>query len=113
MNTTKIMNYYGNRFHTKPFGYIEHNGLNFRHSVKNRNSRLFKMLTFLYEHNEFYNTKEIILEQVFKKRIGNVTRGWGTYLFTLSIKCGFIRKIREGNMVYYVIAEKGREVIGM
>ncbi len=101
---------YVDGYHTIPFGHIKPNGLNFRYSVSNKNSRLYRMLEYLYSNIDNYVTKTDILRDVFGK-VG-VSRGWGTYVFTLSSQCGFIRSFRKGNKVYYSITEKGRLVIG-
>ena len=117
MNTTKIplggfSERFGQRWYTKPFGHIEHNGLNFRFSVTNKNSRLHKMLNYLHTNSDKFVNKREILSNVFHRN-GEVSRGWGVYLFSLSVKCGFVRMIRKGNNVYYIITEKGKEVIGV
>ena len=51
-----------------------------------------------------------ILRDVFGKTIGRdfrggeVTRGWGTYLFTLSVRNGYVKMVRRGNRVFYSVA---------
>lgn len=111
-------------WYTKPFGHIEHNGLNFRYSVSNKKSRLHKMLNYLHTNSDKFVSRREIISQVFGKTIvknpwfnmdvrGGIGRSWGSYLFSLSIKCGFVRTIRKGNSVYYIITEKGKEVIGV
>jgi hypothetical protein len=117
MNTTKhYLNYVtpsGHRmFHTLPFGHICHNGMNFRNSVKNHNSRLIRMLTYIESQRQMGNlnvTKIDILRDVFGKV--NVCRGWGNYLFSLSLKIGFTKMVRKGNKVFYRITKKGESVI--
>lgn len=126
MNTTKIYPYryrpngdinpfreYVNVYYTKPFGYIEPNGMNFRNSVNNQNSRLYRMLTYINvkRQNGVKVTRSMIMSDVFNKCSLIYSRGWGTYLFSLSNKCGFTKMVRKGNTVYYTITKKGMSVI--
>lgn len=94
------------------------NGMNLSRSVHNPKSRFRRMMDYLSVKGEA--TREDILRDVFGKvigvnqfeynpttgwkRIGNtnfVTRGWGCYVFSLSIKYGFIKMVRRGNKVFY------------
>lgn len=97
------------------------NGLNFVRSVSNPNSRLNKVRTYLMVNGRA--TKRDILRDVFGKivsddipfvnrkalvdsrhalsRAGEVTRGWGAYLFGYGIRHGFFKKERIGNKVFY------------
>ena len=86
------------------------NGLNFKRSVGNPNSRLEKVRAYLAMHGA--STKREILYNVFGKKImdknipwhntnGEVTRGWGAYLFSYAQKHGYIKSKRVGNQVFY------------
>ena len=87
------------------------NGLNFSRSIGNPNSRLEKVRNYLRVNGR--STKRDILMNVFGKvvtdvgsyynRNGEVTRGWGAYLFTYGQRHGFFKKERIGNKVFYSI----------
>jgi hypothetical protein len=96
------------------------NGLNLSRSVHNPKSRFRRMVDYLVVKGEA--TREEILRDVFGKTIGNpsfhldkvtgkvvcstpnvVSRGWGSYLFNISVQYGYINKIRRGNRVFYSV----------
>ena len=87
------------------------NGLNFVRSVSNPNSRLNKVRAYLATHGA--STKREIVYRVFGKKImdknipwynnnsGEVSSGWGSYLFNYAQKHGYIKSKRVGNQVFY------------
>lgn len=102
---------------TNPYGYVAHNGINFRYSVKNPTSRLARLIAYLRDNGP--KSKEDILRDVFNREIGQWTlntpnftsRGWGAYLFTGSVVVGFITKTRvNGNHVLYSLGPKSHLV---
>jgi hypothetical protein len=81
--------------HILPFGEIAPNGMTFKNSVSNPNSRLSRLVNYLRKNGP--TTKEVILRDVFGKTMGKgVTRGWGAYLFQYGRKVGFISYTRSG-----------------
>lgn len=97
--------------------YTAPNGLNLSKSVTNPDSRLNRVRSYL--HTNGPRTKRDILRDVFGHTIGVnryeytptmgwhrigpkfVTRSWGSYLFTLAVRYGYITKTRKGNTVLY------------
>jgi hypothetical protein len=94
------------------------NGLNLSKSIHNPKSRFRRMMDYLSVKGEA--TKVDILRDVFGKTIGKnqfeytstgwkkvspdyVTRGWGSYLFTLSVRNGYVKMVRRGNKVFYSV----------
>jgi hypothetical protein len=88
---------------SRPRNLTAPNGLNFSRSLHNPISRLNKVRDYLATRGEA--TKVDILHDVFGKtvgrRAGEVTYGWGTYLFGYGIRHGFFKKVRKGNRVYW------------
>lgn len=106
------------RYSSRPPHLTAPNGLNLSKSIHNPNSRFRRMMDYLKVKGEA--TKEEILRDVFGKTLGKsswewngsqlvnrtpnvVTRGWGTYVFTLSIANGYVKKVRRGNRVFYSV----------
>lgn len=95
------------------------NGMNLRTSVTNPTSRFNRIRRYLSTHGPA--TKRDIFRDVFNKTIGiprfeysptkgwvcltpNVrSRGWGSYVFNLAVKYGYITKTRKGNAVFYSV----------
>lgn len=102
---------YKTGFYRMPFGYIEPNGLNFRNSVNNPSSRLYRMLRYIADRQRMLlpTTRNDILRDVFN--VDSRARGWASIFFSLAKKCGFIRHQRQGNAVFYYLTAKGRSVI--
>ena len=111
---------YGHRS-SRPRHLTAPNGLNLSRSVTNPNSRFSRMMDYLSFKGEA--TREEIIRDVFGKTYGVprstydtstlrrvkltpnvVTRGWGAYLFMLSVKYGYVKKVRRGNRVFYSVA---------
>ena len=75
------------------------NGMNFSKSVKNPNSNLRKVLSYLAVNGP--RSKSEILQNVFGRvyewRPGyrQVKRGWGSSMFGLARRCGFLTCYRE------------------
>jgi hypothetical protein len=109
---------YGRRS-SRPRQFTAPNGLNLSRSVTNPNSRFSRMMDYLSFKGEA--TREEIIRDVFGKTYGVphstyknlvrvkltpnvVTRGWGAYLFMLSVKYGYVKKVRRGNRVFYSVA---------
>lgn len=102
------------RYSSKPAELTAPNGINFTKSVGNPNSRLERVRAYLTVNGP--RTKREILRDVFGKDIGNlrddwmtrrakgnVTHGWGAYLWTYGVRHGFFTKTRKGNVVYWNI----------
>lgn len=90
------------------------NGMNFVRSVGNPNSRLERVRDYLTKNGP--RTKREILRDVFGKEVGdlrenwlvrrnkgNVSHGWGTYLFVYGVKHGFFTKTRKGRTVLWSV----------
>ena len=98
---------YGRRLSSRPHYLTAPNGFNLSKSVHNPKSRFRRMMDYLNVKGEA--TKEDILRDVFGKTIGKdwkngeVTRGWATYLFTLSVRNGYVKMVRRGNRVFYSV----------
>lgn len=98
---------YGRHLSSRPSQFTAPNGFNLSKSIHNPTSRFRRMMDYLSVKGEA--TKEDILRDVFGKTIGKdwkngeVTRGWGTYVFTLSIANGYMKKVRRGNRVFYSV----------
>ena len=101
---------YGRSLSSRPSYLTAPNGLNFSRSVGNPNSRLEKVRQYLSVNGP--SSKREILFKVFGKKVtdtyipwnnrnGEVTSGWGAYLFTYAQKHGYITKSRVGNQVFY------------
>lgn len=99
---------YGRSLSSRPSHLTAPNGLNLSKSIHNPKSRFRRMMDYLSVKGEA--TKVDILRDVFGKTIGRdfrggeVTRGWGTYLFTLSVRNGYVKMVRRGNRVFYSVA---------
>jgi len=99
---------YGRHLSSRPSHLTAPNGLNLSKSIHNPKSRFRRMMDYLSVKGEV--TKVDILRDVFGKTIGRdfrggeVTRGWGTYLFTLSVRNGYVKMVRRGNRVFYSVA---------
>jgi hypothetical protein len=99
---------YGRHLSSRPSHLTAPNGLNLSKSIHNPKSRFRRMMDYLSVKGEA--TKVDILRDVFGKTIGRdfrggeVTRGWGTYLFTLSVRNGYVKMVRRGNRVFYSVA---------
>ena len=98
---------YGRHLSSRPSHLTAPNGLNLSKSIHNPKSRFRRMMDYLSVKGEA--TKVDILRDVFGKTIGRdfrggeVTRGWGTYLFTLSVRNGYVKMVRRGNRVFYSV----------
>ena len=97
------------------------NGLNFRKSVGNPNSRLEKVRSYLRVNGP--TSKATICREVFNKVLtdnqapirydgrkwvretNEVTRGWSTWLFGYGVRHGFLHKERKGNMVLWSVVD--------
>ena len=81
------------------------NGLNFSRSIHNPKSRLNRVRDYLSVNGEA--TKREILRDVFGKTLGKgwkngeVTSGWGCYLFSYGVHQGLFKKVRRGNQVFW------------
>ena len=99
---------YGRHLSSRPSHLTAPKGLNLSKSIHNPKSRFRRMMDYLSVKGEA--TKVDILRDVFGKTIGRdfrggeVTRGWGTYLFTLSVRNGYVKMVRRGNRVFYSVA---------
>lgn len=87
--------YIGSKYSSMPAELTAPNGMNFTKSVGNPNSRLEKVRKYLSDNGP--KSKREILLDVFNKNIGNVTYGWGSYLFGYGVRHGFFAKTRKGN----------------
>ena len=104
--------FFGNpRYSSAPPHLTAPNGLNLTRSITNPLSRFNKVRDYLLVKGEA--TKVEILRDVFGKvvgtngwRAGEVTRGWGSYLFVLSVKNGYFTKVRRGNNVFYSVSNR-------
>ena len=111
---------YGRNFSSRPSHLTAPNGLNLTRSVHNPKSRFRRMMDYLNVKGEA--TREEIIRDVFGKTYGVsrhtydhqmgrlicltpnvVSRGWACYLFSLSVKCGYIKMVRRGNRVFYSV----------
>ena len=73
------------------------NGMNLSKSYNNPKSNFRRITDYLSRVGEA--TKVDILRDVFGK-VG-VNRGWCCNVFSLSVKNGYIKKVRRGNRVFY------------
>lgn len=95
------------RYSSRPAALTAPNGLNLSRSVNNPKSRFRRMMDYLSVKGEA--TKVDILRECFGKTIGRdfrggeVTRGWGSYLFILAVANGYVKKVRRGNRVFYSV----------
>ena len=98
---------YGYSLSSRPSHLTAPNGLNLTRSVHNPKSRFRRMMDYLNVKGEA--TREEIITECFGKTIGrdfkngHVTRGWATYLFTLSVRNGYVKMVRRGNRVFYSV----------
>ena len=103
---------YGRSLSSRPSYLTAPNGLNFSRSVGNPNSRLEKLRQYLSVNGP--STKREILYRVWGKKVtdtyipwnnrnGEVTSGWGCYLFSYGYKHGFFNKVRKGNTVLWSV----------
>lgn len=103
---------YGRSLSSRPPQFTAPNGLNLSRSIHNPKSRLRRIMDYLSVKGEA--TKVEILRDVFGRVVENkhnkygttnvVTRGWGAYVFYLSVKYGYVKKVRRGNKVFYSVA---------
>lgn len=90
------------------YPYTAPNGMNLSRSVRNPRSRFSRIYTYLAVQGE--STKKEILANVFGKTVGmnylqgEISKGWGTYVFGLGVKYGYFRKVQKNNSVYWSIA---------
>lgn len=103
--------FFGNpRYSSAPPHLTAPNGLNLTRSIINPLSRFSRVRDYLFVKGEA--TKVEILRDVFGKTIGRnfrsgeISRGWGAYLFMLSVKCGYFTKVRRGNNVFYSVSNQ-------
>lgn len=93
--------------------------MNLRKSVGNPNSRLNRIRQYLSTNGP--RTKRDILRDVFNKTIGVsrygyspvtgwkkvtpdvVTIGWGSYVFNLAVKYGYLQKVRKNRTTYWSV----------
>lgn len=100
------------RYSSMPADLTAPNGMNFVRSVGNPNSRLERVRDYLTKNGP--RTKRDILRDVFGKEVGdlrehwlarrrkgNVSHGWGAYLWTYGVKQGFFTKTRKGRTVLW------------
>lgn len=95
------------------------NGMNLRKSVHNPNSRFSRVMEYLTKNGP--STKRQILRDVFGLepypiRVNHgttlydgkpprfVSMGWGSYLFTLGVKYGYLQKVRKYNTTFWYIS---------
>lgn len=90
---------FNGRYSSVPAELTAPNGLNFVRSVGNPNSRLEKVRKYLSDNGP--RTKREIFRDVFGKEIGQVSYGWGTYLFGYGVRHGFFTKSRKGRSVLW------------
>ena len=79
------------------FQYVAPNGMNLSKSIHNPKSNVRRVLGYLSAVGEA--TKKDILRDVF----GKTCRGWGCYMFSLSVKYGYVKMVRRGNKVFYSV----------
>lgn len=77
----------------QPFGSAAYNGLNFVRSVRNRDSRLMRVLAYLAT-NHAASTMELRYYALHMPS-GMQRRGWASQLFATAHKCGFIRLVES------------------
>jgi hypothetical protein len=96
---------YSRRLSSHPSHLTAPNGLNFSRSIHNPTSRLNKLRGYLSAKGAA--TKKEILRDVFGKTVGknwqsgDVSYGWGAYLFSYGVHHGYLTKVRKGNTVYW------------
>lgn len=104
------------RYSSLPRELTAPNGMNFVKSVGVPTSRLERVRKYLSENGP--RTKREILRDVFGKDVGNlrehwqtrhqkgnVTHGWGAYLFVYGVRHGFFRHERKGRTVLWSLAK--------
>jgi len=116
-----VSNYLSQFVKNQPFGAAYYNGMNFVKSVNDPTSRLARTLKYIrdeFRKRNYDITKRDIIEKCWGKNIDERTgtqlingqwkywtydtsRGYGSSFFSTAIKCGFLRKSRHGNKVYY------------
>lgn len=98
------------------------NGMNLSKSYQNPNSHFNRICRYLGSVGEA--TREEIIRDVFGKTYGRprhtydnqmgklicltpnvVNRGWCCNVFSLSVKNGYIKKVRRGNRVFYSLGK--------
>ena len=99
---------YGRHLSSRPSHLTAPNGLNLSRSIHNPKSRFRRMMDYLNVKGEA--TRVDIITECFGKTIGTdyknpnvVSRGWGCYLFTLSVRNGYVKMVRRGNRVFYSV----------
>lgn len=97
---------------TRPFGFQKHNGLNFKLSVKNPNSRLAKMVNYV-RANGPTTRMELATGALHAGSIQmlNSPRGWNGYAFSGACQGGFLVKYRVGRKVYYDLGVRSELVV--
>lgn len=88
---------YGRSLSSRPPYFTAPNGFNLSKSIHNPTSRFRRMMDYLSVKGEA--TKKEILRDVF----GKTCRGWSCYLFTLSVRNGYVKMVRRGNNVFYSV----------
>ena len=89
------------RYSSAPAWLTAPNGLNFSKSVGNPNSRLERVRSYLSTNGP--RTKRDILRDVFGKHVGQVSYGWGTYVFGYGVKHGYFKHERKGRTVLWSV----------
>lgn len=94
------------------------NGMNLTKSVHNPNSRFSRVMEYLTKNGP--STKRQILRDVFGaeaypfrltsgttlhngKRPRVVSMGWGSYVFTLGVKYGYLKKLRRYDTTFWMV----------
>lgn len=79
------------------------NGLNFKVSIHNPNSRLIRMLSYLMFNGA--QTKRDMLDNLFNKQKHSLA--WGSYMFTLARAHGLVETKRSGRFTFWNLTNKG------
>jgi hypothetical protein len=81
------------------------NGMNLSKSKTNPNSRYSRIINYLRNHPMGEATKVELLENVFGRTIGHyphgVSRGWGSYVWSLMVRNGDLVMTRKNRRVLY------------
>lgn len=97
--------------------YTAPNGMNLRKSIHNPNSRFSRVMEYLTKNGP--STKRQILRDVFglepypfhlnpgttlyDKRPRVRSMGWGSYVFTLGVKYGYLKKVRQYDTTFWMV----------
>ena len=111
--------YYGPHYYLhmdRPYDFVSHNGMTFKKSVDNLGSRLARTVNFIRwcivmnEDRSLPSRRDIQL--MLQRKVGDepIHRSWGSTFFCLALDCGFIKKIRKGNKIYYTLGPRSRLV---